>query len=238
MHPLDILYTPLDTAPAPQIDTEKFLSWCDKHGPVQAIPHRKDASKSTGSVIYPWRIAYAKSNFAWQNNFQFEFPELAKFFHEAYELTDTEVRDVTLLPIKQDFSGLGFWHADPDEHGLRMYLENEDTDSSLLIRPTIEPFNKKPDLVINKVGTSPHVQDVEYAAKIISPKQTFFLNNVRAIHAVKTNKIGALRIAVIVSGFGPIMKMKPHLQNLITRSAEKYTNASILWTPPNTLPKI
>ena len=231
MTPLDILYTPLDVAPVPHFDVDKFLIWCKDNGPVQDIYNRKDASQKTDSKIYPWNIAYAKSAGKWHNDFCDQFPKLAKYFSEAFGLTEQDVGEIVLLPVKQGFSGLGFWHADPDEHGLRFYLANEDTEDSLLIRPTKEPHTERPKTVVNKVEPSPHVQDVEYVAKIISPQQAFFLNNVRAIHAVKTNKPDALRIAVIIGGLGPIANMRLTLQELIVRSAEKYSDAAILWAP-------
>ena len=231
MTPLDILYTPLDVAPVPKFDVDKFLAWCKDNGPVQDISNRKDASKQTNSNIYPWNIAYAKSGGKWHSDFCKQFPKLANYFNEAFELTDNDVSEIVLLPVKQGFSGLGFWHSDPDEHGLRFYLANEDTEDSLLIRPTKEPYTKRPSIVVNKIEPSLHVQGIEHVAKIVSPQQAFFLNNVRAIHAVKNNKPDALRIAVIIGGLGPIANMRKSLQELIVRSAEKYSDAAIFWTP-------
>ena len=231
MTPLDILYTPLDVPPVPEFDVDKFLNWCKNNGPVQDIYNRKDASKKTDSKIYPWNIAYAKSAGNWHSDFCEQFPQLAKYFTEAFGLTDKDVGEIVLLPVKQGFNGLGFWHSDPDEHGLRFYLANEDTENSLLIKPTKEPYDKRPDVIVNRVEPSPHVQDKEYSAKIISPQQAFFLNNIRAIHAVKTNKPDALRIAVIIGGLGPILRMRPSLKNLIVQSAQKYSDAAIMWTP-------
>jgi len=231
MTPLDILYTPLDVAPVPKFDVDKFLSWCKNNGPKQDIYNRKDASRQTDDKIYPWNIAYAKSAGAWHSDFKEQFPELAIYFTQAFGLTDQDVGEIVLLPVKQGFTGLGFWHSDPDEHGLRFYLANEDTEDSLLIRPTREPYYTRPSVVINKVEPSPHVQDLEHVAKIISPQQAFFLNNVRAIHAVKTNKPDALRIAVIIGGLGPMLRMRTSLKDLIVNSAEKYRDAAILWTP-------
>ena len=70
MTPLDILYTPLDVAPVPKFDVDKFLSWCKNNGPKQDIYNRKDASRQTDDKIYPWNIAYAKSAGAWHSDFK------------------------------------------------------------------------------------------------------------------------------------------------------------------------
>ena len=234
MIPLNVLYTPLDTPPIPVIDTEKVIHWCKNNGHRQEIKNRDDGSHVVDCNIYPWNIAYAKNIGVWKNNFQTEFPEIAKFFYEAFSIPDKDVKNVILLPIKQNYSGIGFWHQDHDEHGLRMYLENEDTVDSLLIRPTNEPYTERPNLVLNTQEPGPFVQDVEYSAKIIHPRQTFFLNNIRAVHTVKVNKPNAIRIAVLIAGLGPIANMRKGLCDLINRSAEKFDDAAIYWTPPTT----
>jgi hypothetical protein len=232
MIPLNILYTPLDTPPTPIIDTEKFINWCKNNGPKQSILDRRDASLAKDTEVYPWNIAYAKNVNVWQGNFQKEFPEVAQFFYEAFSIPDKDVRDIILLPIKQSYSGIGFWHSDPDEHGLRIYLQNEDTEDSLLIRPTILPYNSRPNIIVNDREPSLHVQDKEYSAKIIHPRQSFFLNNVRAVHTVKVNKPDSIRIAALVCGLGPLVSMRQGLCDLINRSAKKYSDAAIYWTPP------
>ena len=231
MTPLDILYTPIDAPPVPKFEIDKFINWCKNNGPVQDIFNRKDASKQIDPKLYPWNIAYAKAAGRWQSDFCEQFPELADYFSQAFGLNEKDVLEIILLPVKSEFAGLGFWHSDPDENGLRMYLENQDTEDSLLIRPTKEPHTSRPNVVVNRQGTSSHVQDKEYSAKIISNQQVFFLNNLRAIHAVKTNKPGALRIAVIIGGLGSMQTMKPELKDLIVRSAQKYSDAAIMWTP-------
>lgn len=228
---LNILYTPLDTIEPPKINIEKFMEWA-YDGDAQQIAGRMDASGYTNKVVYPWHIVYAKNKGAWYKNFNIEFPELAKFFSEAYGLLDSEVQNITLLPVRPDYSGVGFWHTDPDEQGLRVYLVNDETDDFLRIRPTVEPYESRPKKIIPNDGVAPHVQTVEYSAKMLKPNQTFFLNNVRAIHAANITRVNSLRIAVIISGLGPINTMKPALQELILRSSEKYSEYAIHWTPP------
>ena len=234
MIPINVLYTPLDTPLAPVIDTEKIIHWCKNNGHRQDIKNRDDGSLVVDSNIYPWNIAYARHVGFWKNNFQTEFPDIAKFFYEAFSIPDKDVKNVIILPIKQHYSGIGFWHQDHDEHGLRMYLENEDTFDSLLIRPTKEPYTSRPSLILNTQEPGPFVQDLEYSAKIIHPRQSFFLNNIRAVHTVKVNKPNAIRIAVLITGLGPITNMRKGLCDLINRSAEKFNDAAIYWTPPTT----
>ena len=228
---LNILYTPLDTIEPPVVDIDKLLSWAYGIN-KQLIPRRMDASGYTDKSVYPWHIVYAKNKGVWEKNFNTEFPELANFFSEAYGLTESEVQNITLLPVRPDYVGIGFWHADPDEQGLRVYLVNDETDNFLRIRPTVEPYDARPVKVIPNDGISPHIQTVEYSAKMLKPNQTFFLNNVRAIHAANVTRVNSLRIAVIISGLGPMKIMKPALKELILRSAEKYSDYAIHWTLP------
>lgn len=228
---LNILYTPLDTIDPPAINIDKFIGWA--YGiEGQDIPRRMDASNYTNKTVYPWHIVYAKNKGVWQKDFNIEFPELVKFFSEAYGLTDSEVQNITLLPVRPDYIGTGFWHADPDEQGLRVYLVNDEAEDFLRIRPTVEPHDARPFKLIPNDGIAPHIQTVEYSAKMLKPNQTFFLNNVRAIHAANVTRMNSLRIAVIISGLGPIKSMKTSLQQLILRSAEKYSDYAIHWTPP------
>lgn len=228
---LDILYTPLDTIEPPAINIEKFMEWA-YNGDKQQIAGRMDASSYTNTVVYPWHIVYAKNKGVWYKNFNIEFPELAEFFSKAYGLTENEVQNITLLPVRPDYSGTGFWHSDPDEQGLRVYLVNDETDDFLRIRPTVEPHDTRQHKMIPNNGIASHIQTVEYSAKMLKPNQTFFLNNVRAVHAANITKTNSLRIAVIISGLGPIKTMKPALQELILRSAEKYSDYAIRWSPP------
>jgi len=233
MTPNDILYTPLMSPDFPSYDYTKLLSWIHKFYSTQIIQNRPDGSERISGDIYPWDIIYAKYDYAWRFNFNKEFPELAAFFGDAYNLATSEIDSVVLLPVKDEHRGLGFWHRDPDKWGLRMYLENTELENSLLIKPTKLPHNFHSELpsTINPVGPWEFIQDVQYAANIPNPQQVFYLNNVRAIHTVNKSIPNSKRFAVIVSTGKPMFEMPQHLQDLIVSSAEHYKDSAIYWSP-------
>lgn len=231
MNSINILYTPLDTPDVPVTDIPKLLEWITKNQAIQKeFRIGRDASKDANlKNLYPWDIIYPKINDVWQYNFDQEFPELAEFFYSAYGLDESDINTITLLPVKNDFNGVGFWHSDPDEYGLRMYIENQEPENFLLIKPTVEPYELR-----QVFGTDQNFKDIKLQDKILSVKlrahnQTFYINNVRAVHAVNTTNTGSLRIAVIV-----ICKKTPRLtkivNDLVVKSAEKYPDYAIHWT--------
>ena len=234
MNALDILYTPLDTPAVPNTDTTKLLSWVESYHKSQAHPNRLDSSKiEEVSTTYPWNIIYPRINHNWCYDFNTEFPELADFFSSAYKINESELHSVVLLPVKSEFTGLGFWHSDPDVAGLRCYIENQEKGNDfLLIRPTIEPYNTKPQFGIldPEFRTTP-LQDVVLSAKLREPNQTFYLNNVRAVHAVNTQTTGALRIAVIIGV--DFFKVKDQINTLVVESAKKYNDYALYWNQPS-----
>jgi hypothetical protein len=234
MNALDILYTPLDTPPVPKTDITKLLSWVETYRKTQVHPNRLDASKiKEVSASYPWNLIYPKIGNNWCHDFNTEFPELADFFSSAYKINESDILNVVLLPVKSEFTGLGFWHSDPDTAGLRCYIENQEKDNDfLLIRPTIEPYNARPGFgVLDPEFKNTPLQDVVLSAKLREPNQTFYLNNVRAVHAVKTQTTGILRIAVIVAA--DITKVRDHVSNLVVESAKKYSDYALYWNKPN-----
>jgi hypothetical protein len=229
MNALDILYTPLDTPLAPDIDTDKLLAWVKEHSPSQNIINRLDASKvSTVTDTYPWNIVYPMDKKSWCFDFDREFPELADFFSSAYKVNPSDLRKIVLLPVKPEFSGLGFWHSDPDSTGLRMYLKNQDTEDFLLINPTVEPYDVRPDFSLTNFDNVP-LQNKIHSAKLLNPRQTFYINNVRAVHAAKVTSNTA-RIAVIV--FPEPENIKDHLNRLVVESAKKYSDYALHWQLP------
>ena len=233
MKPIDILYTPLIAPSVPLYDYTKLLSWVHKFYSNQIIQGRSDASERVPGDIYPWDIIYAKHTKSWRFNFDKEFPQLASFFGDAYNLASSEIDSIVLLPVKDNHRGLGFWHRDPDKWGLRMYLENTELENSLLIKPTKLPYNLHSEVpsMIDNIGPWEFIQDVQYAANIPNPQQVFYLNNVRAIHTVKKNIPESRRLAVIVSTGKPMFEMPHHLQDLIVSSAEHYKDSAIYWNP-------
>jgi hypothetical protein len=216
----------------PQVDRQHILDWVQRMG-NQELGVRYDASMQINSTRYPWNIAYGKSNGQWLNGFEREFPELAQYPYTAFGVDESSFTHLVLLPVKSDFTGIGFWHSDPDEFGLRFYLDNEDTDDSLLIKPTIHPYETRQDFDFTYLSPEAFVQDIEHSATIVSPRQPFFINNVRAIHAVKTNIVGAFRLAFIVGSASKIKNMPQTLADLIVNSAQHYSDQSIEWTAPN-----
>lgn len=229
MQPIDILYTPLIAPPFPSYDYTKLLSWVHKCYSTQIIQAREDASERISSDLYPWNIVYAKHNYSWRFNFDKEFPQLAAFFGDAYNLSTSEIYSVVLLPVKDNHRGLGFWHRDPDTSGLRMYLENTELENSLLIKPTKLPYNQYSECprLIDPIGPWEFIQTVQYAAHIPNPQQVFYINNIRAIHAVNKSIPSSKRFAVIITTGKPIR----HLQDLIISSSEHYKDSAIYWSP-------
>lgn len=228
MKATDILYTPLDTPDVPGVDIPKLLSWVAKHTTTQEISGRQDASKmSELSESYPWNIIYPRHNSAWQFDFDKEFPELANYFYSAFSMQEEDLFSVVLLPVKTEFAGMGFWHSDPDEYGLRMYLENEEPDDFLLIRPTKFPYDTRPQFGLDPSFSNTPLQDKTISATLRKPKQTFYLNNIRAVHAVRAFYPGTVRIAVIVSSNN--RNLQQHFNDLVVKSAQKYTDYAILW---------
>ena len=230
MTPLDILYTPLDTPPVPKTDIPKLLSWIEKHAVKQELSVRYDASEiKEVSNIYPWNIIYPRYEGKWNFDFDKEFPELAEFFYSGYGIKEEDVYGVVLLPVKNEFAGVGFWHSDPDIHGIRLYIENHETEGFLLMKPTVTPYDERPDFYeTNQDFSTTPLQDKVLTPKLQAYNQTFYLNNTRAIHAVNTINPGTLRIAVIIVCLGD-ENLDKHLDDLVVRSAEKFKDYAILW---------
>lgn len=225
MNLLDILYTPLDTIPVPDYNKNTLLEWIHKNQ-KQDLPYRKDGSNFVED--YPWDISYARMNKEWQDNFNVQFPQLAHFFYAAFQLGEEDIFSVVLLPVKSSFVGKGFWHKDPDETGLRIYLENTESEKNfLLIRASKSSYISAPNEITPADGNDVRYSDTELSAKILHSRQAFFLNNIRAIHCANVSTVGAFRIAVIVTLGKKITEIPQHLKNLILSSAEKYNNLAV-----------
>lgn len=220
---LDILYTPLASGPFPNFDRTALLDWIAENQ-QQPIKRRRDASLRTEHELYPWNICYPLVDRQWRDGFQQEFPELAGFFSRAYELEPRDLHTIVLLPIRSDFIGEGFWHSDPDETGLRMYLDNTEWDRDFLrIRASLPDWNEKDQLMhIPADGLDQRFSTKTQSAAALGPQQVFFLNNIRAIHAVNVSTVGAFRIAVIVTIGRRWRDMPSHVKSLIERSAQQY----------------
>jgi hypothetical protein len=238
MEPIDILYTPLDIDPIPNFDKNKLYSWIETVYPQNIIEEVPGSKNSRGDLKdkYPWNIVWPKyGTFGWMNDFDKEFPELAEYFCAAFGLVAKDIGVITMLPMKSDSTGLGFWHADNDETGLRLYLENDlPEENPLLLRPTKDPFLHRPPEISrffskNLNEKNSVLSEKIYTAKILSPTQGYYLNNMRAVHSPFITK-PAKRISVFVQGTPynhNYIKIKT--RDLIVRSAKKYKDYAILW---------
>ena len=233
MTPLDILYTPLDIPPAPPIDSTRLLQWISDYKDQQHIKDRRDSSQVLKDQGYPWDIVYAKYNYRWYQDFDKLFPEFCEYVINGFGIPVVLVPEVIILPTKTDFAGVGFWHSDNDEWGLRFYIDNPETDNFLLIRPTKQAWTARNQQSILSATDDDFQPGVEYSAKLLNSRQAFYINNVRALHATNTNTelVGTTRIAVILHARTPIVTMPAFVKDLIVRSAEKYKEHSIYWYP-------
>jgi len=221
---LDILYTPLEVPPAPKFDNKALLQWCSKNH-VSGTDNRYNLDNE----IYPWNFIYARLNHQWQENFNFMFPDLAEYFYSAFLLKELELSSVVLLQVKSEYVGAKYWHFDPDEIGLRLYLENDDIDRDfLLIKPTVKKYyshdqglklDQVGDIPLN--GVSPNIQDVVYSAKMPRSNRAFYINNVRSIHTANVNLSNSSRLAVIIFAGSKASDVPTATKELILKSAKK-----------------
>lgn len=232
--PLDILYTPVDTIPMPPVDIQKLLNWIAsvEGAEEQRLQYRKDASERVQN--YPWQITYPRFDKKWLHEFDVEFPELAEYLLTAFPIDPNDVYSIILLPVKPEFGGLGFWHSDPD-YGLRCYIENQETDDFLRIRPTKKAYvNRELDEkdIISKLDEI--AQPQEFSAGLLSHNQAFYINNIRAVHAANVNKPGTLRIACIIYIRIEDGRRNSELEQMIVKSAENHPDYAIYWKPEDT----
>ena len=239
MNPAEILYTPLDTPELPTIDLPRLKTWIDSH---QSYNSKYDAGSITPSDVFPWKVSYIKESNKWCNNFNVEFPALAEYVSSAFGLKPNDIVTGIFAYAKPEFEGMGFWHSDVDSSGLRMYIQNEETDDFLFIKPTIHPYNDFPtdrikgrESEISLMDASYQIQtDVIHSAKLLKPTQCFYLNSVRGVHAIKTNKKGCTRILLALTlnlNIGA-QNLPEQLKKLIVNSADKYKDYAIIWNPP------
>lgn len=233
MNVTDILYTPLDIPPFPKFSTDELRKWIESCHGRQSVHNNMDASKFLG-FMYPWNVTYAKQGGKWLNDFEKTFPELAEFFYKAYGFEDVDLDTVCILPLRQDFTGTGFWHSDQDPLGLRMYLENDNPEAaSLLVKPLSKRYNTRDEVgIIPRFGSSEKVQnDIVYEVKSPTGASSHFLNNMSCVHAVKSNNTELRRIAVVV-GIKRQYNTDARINELIIRSANKFKDSVIHWSEP------
>jgi len=226
MTPLDIVYTTLDTDPVPDVDLDKLFEWINIHKPLQILPKRDDASESMSAEQYPWNIIYPRYQFKWYADFDQLFPELTDFICNSFCVDVEDIQDVVMLPLKKDFIGTGFFHSDPDECRIRFYLANNEPKDFLLIKETRLPYTVRDQMLNN---TRQDFKDHVHSARLLKSNQAFFINNVRAIHAVNSTQPNPLRIAVTITIPKLLKDMPKSLEQLVVDSAVKYKEYSILW---------
>lgn len=257
MNKLDILYTPLITPEPPKVDMSAFTDWVLSYGLGQVVEGRDTnvgqrreeadaraavARNSYGSIVapdaskrpevadrYPWNIIHAKSKKKFTFDFDKLFPELADFCSSAYGLTDNEITDIVVLNTKSTFTGVGFWHSDIDTTGLRFYLvNNEEGKDFLFFRETIEPYNERPPFGINIEKSPIQLDDKIQTAKLLKRNQSYYLNNIRAVHATNTTVPGVSRITFLMF---PVNKIEviQKVEDLVIRSAKQYKDYALLW---------
>ena len=236
----DILYTPLDVPDKPEFNINQLKNWLTRnYQPLSQYREMLAGNSFTAEKVfenYPWdlTVAYFKlfneNEPGWLGNFDQEFPELAKHMYESFNLSIDDIGLIIFLPIKHEHTGLGFWHNDPEWYGLRHYFafDNPDT-NKLLMRRTKIAHDERPNFTI-PIDENEHLQDEIIECKIFSSTQSFFLNNVRSVHATNTITPNGTRIATIVTGkFGKRKEMQEKIESLIVRSAEKYKDYAVLW---------
>lgn len=228
MKPIDILFTPIDGPLVPEVNLPLLRQWIDETFTIQNYEKRKDGLKRTDPEIYPWKSTYSKIQKKWVNNFDILFPELSNYFSAAYNLDPELILDVLLLPLKDDKTGTVFWHADPDLNGLRFYIENKQTEDFLYMVKSNQPVNNQSELGL---PLKPNMKDFKrklFVPKLPNLRQPFYLNNIRALHAVNNKTANSGRISVIVT-VDKTMDKIPELENLIINSAEKYNEYAIMY---------
>lgn len=218
----DVLYTPLNCPEQPQYSIDAIKKWSVDNS--LAIEEQKQQLNGEGNIAertelnYPWnvQVVYRKFNDSdngWIAGFNTQFPELAAYFYEAFGLSLDDLGIVLMLPVKENHTGLGFWHQDPDNYGLRMYLEYEQQqDNTLLIR---------------ELGNTANIKQ----CIPVSNKQCFFLNNKDAEHTTYTTVPNKTRIAVLIIGkldTDSQQNWKNKITSLVEESALMFPNNAIL----------
>jgi hypothetical protein len=234
MNAIDILYTPLDLPPCPEIDIAKLRNWIEKTYPQTNLLDLTEgvvqAHNSKGDK-YPWDFTFAKL-YSWQNNFDKEFPELAKYAIETFEIAEDEIIVLAILPIRDSTLGVGFWHADPDLLGLRFYVLNESyKENEILIKEAYPNIPSEDIIGTNFTKDDPRLIHKAVVAENIHPRQPFYLNNLRAAHSI-INTVKSERIAILLGTAGDDTRLRDKkldkkFNDLVVRSAYKFHEQAI-----------
>lgn len=229
MEPIDICFTPLDIPKRPDIDLNKFIAW------AQSVYPQPCKAKSTNAEElikeqYPWDLVWGAWDGVWQNGFNKEFPELAKYCFDAFKIQRHELSGAIFLPVRDFIRGTSFWHNDIDPTGFRFYIECEHHEENhLLLRKTLLPYDGIQSIAVPLDADDDRLQKQVYNCKIIDPHMAYYLNNFRAVHAPSVNVPG-IRIAGFVTVKPTYQSIvRERMRDTIVQSAEKYKDYAILW---------
>lgn len=229
MEPIDICYTPLDIPIRPNIDIEKFLAWASS---VYPQPWKETAPNAENKIKedYPWDLVWGAYNGIWRDNFDQEFPELAKYCYEAFNIRRHELGGAIFLPARKTLNGVAFWHNDVDPTGFRFYLECEHhNENPLLLRKTIEPYTELPSIIASSTIHDDKISNEVHNCKMIDPHMSYYLNNYRSAHAL-TMHVPGIRIAAFITVKQQYQRIvQKRTRNLIVSSAIKFKDYAILW---------
>lgn len=234
---LNTLYTPLDCPEVPtNFNLDEIKEWLvesyDKSSGHRAYLRRLGRMGEI-KPRYPWDLTtvYDRHRNGWQNNFDEKFPSLATYFPEAFNLSLNEITSIIALPIRENHKGMGYYHQDGDEYGLRVYIDFNDAEGKLFLRKTIEPYNEQPPFGLRHTGSTENILEKNLVDEVIeckraSDKQCFFINNVRAGHTTYVSDQHKSRIAVIVY-HNKTPEVLSKIADLVQRSVEKYKDYAI-----------
>jgi hypothetical protein len=229
----DIVYTPLDLPPCPDVGIEKMNSWIQQTYPQKdllGLTHSRILGRSSNRPEYPWDATFAKA-ITWRNDFHKEFPEIVEYLSSGWGFNDNEVLGLILLPKRLTKESRGFWHSDADRLGLRFYIEFGNTqDDKLLFRKTLKHEVVESNLFRffqDGTGLEPKMHN----ATLLTNRQPFYINNYAAAHTVY-NTSPQYRIAAIVGTTYETAKnadLKEKINKLIVESALKFHKEAIFW---------
>lgn len=239
---LKVIYTPLDCPPIPEFSIDEIRQWIkETHNNEQQSFIKSYYNKKTAEQYYkesyPWDLTFVKwemwdHELGWLNQFNIKFPSLSKYFYEAFGILDEEIGQISLLPTRENFTGIGFWHNDMDNFGLRMYLEFDHlNENKLLFKKTKFPHTEWKHFGYSKDYNyiSNELQDDVIDCKIMNSTQCFYINNVRSVHTTYTVKKGN-RIAVFISPKPSFKKdVWKKTEELVYNSALKFQDYSVFY---------
>lgn len=234
----DVLYTPLDVPSKPEYDISDLINWLNENH--TKLSKYKDFLAGKGNTAekvienYPWNLTAAYFNLTnngpgWLGDFDKRFPELSKYLYECFNMTLDDLGLIIFLPIREGHTGLGFWHNDSDSYGLRHYFEFEELGKNkLLMRQTKEKYESRVGLQVPiDEGL---LSDEVIECKVLHNRQSFFLNNVRAVHSTYTEIPDCVRIACFVTfKTGMTERCKEVITDLVINSAKKYKDYAVIW---------